>query len=173
MTVNCEEWGQGHKNDVVLLPTGEDLFFPHVDSCLAIIFIRLRPVERVVGGHAAVSSEKGAFGFTESLGEMLDRMREQAGGSPDIAVFIGDIAANDVNRWPVTAVLQSKATHFANTQIIPFVYRVPLDVWYNGGTYTVKIADWNANHDGAVLEEQPVYTARRKSHAGACCCVIL
>ncbi len=168
----CEENGQGHDNDVVTIDNDDDLFFPHVDSCLAIIFVRLKP-QRIVGGHAALYSKGGEVEFEKSLNEMLGRMETALGGTagPDLAIFIGDIAENDMNCWPVTKAFNGKPKFFKKTQSKIYVQHNPFDLWYDTGTFGIKIADWNSNHDGKVLVEEFIYTARQKSHAGGCCII--
>jgi hypothetical protein len=120
-TFDCLEWGKndGSGTDVVAAEPGDTINFPHVDSCLAVVFLRLN-LYVVVGGHAAVTTRSGKFGFRESLTEMVERMAEKFNGDlPQYAAFIGAMGSGS-NDWPVNAVIDEKKQLFKNIQIIPF-----------------------------------------------------
>ena len=110
----CCSWGEvedTHGTDLVIATDNDDIIFPHVDSCMAIIFIFLGSQKKVIGGHANVQADANSDPNTrKSLESMLKRMRDASpeGVKPTLAVFIGAIAENDAYLWPVNTVLMSQ-----------------------------------------------------------------
>ncbi len=167
----CLEWGNG--DDLAIAEKGDTISFPHVDSCLAIVLVRLDPY-KAAGGHAAVTTKSGEFGFKASLAEMIGRLKGQfaTGGAPNLAVFVGGMGTSE-NDWPVNGMLADEAEFFKTIQHVPFNQRESVDVLYATKDNTVTITEWKQGGGGKVLvAAQPIFTARRKSHAGAGCVIV-
>ena len=167
----CLEWGAGE--DLVVAEKGDTISFPHVDSCLAIVFVRLDPY-RAAGGHAAVTTKSDKFGFKESLAEMIGRLKAQftTGGAPNLALFVGGIGTSD-DDWPVNGMLKDEAEVFKTIQHLSFNQRQSVDVLYATKDNTVTITEWKQGGGGkALVTAQPIFTAPRKSHSGGGCVIV-
>jgi hypothetical protein len=178
----CCAWGEvedytkaGYTDptDLKAAASGDLLIFPHIDSCLAIIFVLKG---KAIGGHAALTSKAGAFGFEDSLKEMLNRLETAAKGeAPQLIMFVGSIGDNDDNTWPVNSVLLGRNN---NGQKLTENRNQSTDVFYNVANAMLTIQDYQASTTGGkiVLRDpqsgQHVLTARRKSISGKCCIVM-
>lgn len=75
------------ENEIPLVPAGQEIVFPNVDSCCAFIF--LKADGSAVGGHAT-QFFNGDIRMRESADDMLARMLT-AGGVPSQILYVGQI----------------------------------------------------------------------------------
>ncbi len=179
----CCSWGEvedTHGTDLVIATDNDDIIFPHVDSCMAIIFIFLGPPKKVIGGHAHLQADQNSAPNTEnSLESMLERMRDASEGvKPTLAVFIGAITENDANLWPVNKVLMSN-DYLESCQKLYCHREESLDVFYDLGTDELIVQKYETTNsfppnkgEGTELAKfNNILVSDRKSSSGKCCII--
>jgi hypothetical protein len=140
----CCSWGETALTggtDLVIATGNDEIIFPHVDSCLAIIFTL---PNQAIGGHAHMQPDIASFPDTEaSLQAMLARMRRAAGGAkPLLAIFVGALSDSDPNLWPVRRII-SQDPHMQGVATLVKNLSASLDVFFKCGSHRLIVQPYN------------------------------
>lgn len=121
--------------DAVWVPNGDQLYYPHVSSCVTVTLVFEKGL---LGGHASqvAADAKGDFRQSLNLQEVISRMKtedpggEKRGGLKRI-YFIGLV---EVEQWDFDQAMKTIAEKFEPpTEDKPFKYnRSPADVVFDG-----------------------------------------
>jgi hypothetical protein len=138
--VVCLEAALAFRNemmDIVDAGDNDSIVFPHVDSCVAVIFLLGHGKAR--GGHVSISAASGKTGYAESLQEMLERMLDWGSGEAVEQVIL--VGHHDWRKHGDTLVGQQ-----AKLAQVPLVnlckFDDPLDVFVELGAQKLRIQKW-------------------------------
>jgi hypothetical protein len=176
----CLEWAfadEAGLTDIVTAAGNDRIVFPHVDSCVAIIFRMADGT--VMGGHATMQIRNGAVGYAVSATDMLTRMLAQANGAAIAQILY--VGHPDWNHHVVLAqagIAAIAATAASNLCL----FDDPIDIFVDLGAARLRVQKWVkpvVKRDPAHIpaetgdwEHDEPFVARR-THRGACPCVIL
>jgi hypothetical protein len=123
--------------DIVDADDNDSIVFPHVDSCVAVIFLLSKGKAR--GGHVSVAAASGKVGSEESLREMLGRMLEWGGGGAvEQVIFVGHPA------WKgFCDKLPGEQKELEKVPIVNLCkFNDPLDVFVDLGPQKLRVQKW-------------------------------
>lgn len=132
--------------DIVSADGNATVVFPHVDSCVAVIFLHAKG--KATCGHVsqttagAAMEGRGPVGQAESLADMLPRMHEWSNATPvEQVIFVGHpswrgICATAASKDPLLA--KAKCVNLCD-------YNDPLDIFAELGAQKLRIQKWVSN----------------------------
>jgi hypothetical protein len=138
--VVCLEAALAFRNemmDIVDAADNDSIVFPHVDSCVAVIFLLGKGKAR--GGHVSVTSASGTTDSEFSLTEMLERMLDWgSGGTVEQVIFVGHPS------WKgYCDKLVAKQDKLAKVPVVNLCkFNDPLDVFVELGPQKLRVQKW-------------------------------
>ncbi len=137
--VVCLEYALAARNemfDIVTAEGNDAIVFPHIDSCVGVVF--LHADGKATAGHVSVIAASEKVGEDVSLTEMLGRMRDWTGAAVQRVILIGHPA------WRQVA-----ARALAADQALSAVpcddhcsFNDPIDVFVELGNRKLRVQAW-------------------------------
>ncbi|MEO3473822.1 hypothetical protein AAFN86_18285 [Roseomonas sp. CAU 1739] len=137
--VVCLECALAFRNemmDIVVADGNDTIVFPHVDSCVAVVF--LHAGGKATGGHVSLTAASGGFGEALSLTEMLGRMLDWTPDPVQQVIFIGHHDWRGVCDTVIASQPKLAAVPYANV----CRFNDPLDIFVELGSQKLRVQNW-------------------------------
>lgn len=126
--------------DIVTADGNDAIVFPHIDSCVGIVF--LHAGGKATAGHVSVASASGQMGEEVSLTEMIGRMRSWTDAAVERVIAIGHPTWSAIVRRVLAADQDLNTVTFADH----CSFNNPIDVFVELGTGKLRVQAWQADH---------------------------